>query len=195
MTELALIRHGPTDWNAEKRLQGRADRHLSAAGREVVAGWVLPPALAGYDWVASPLCRARETAEMLGLTVTIEPAIIEMDWGAWEGATLDELRRRYGAEYDRRTAKGLDFRPHGGESPRAVRARVGVWMKAIAAGGRATGAVTHQGVIRAALSLATGWEMLGKPPERMDWAAAHLFEIAEGGAVTVQQMNISLEKS
>jgi len=45
MISVAVIRHGPTDWNEQKRIQGRADRNLSAAGRERVAGWTVPAEL------------------------------------------------------------------------------------------------------------------------------------------------------
>ena len=62
MTLVALIRHGPTEWNEERRLQGRADRPLSAAGRARVAGWRVPGEYRDFEWVASPLKRARQTA-------------------------------------------------------------------------------------------------------------------------------------
>ena len=98
-----------------------------------------------------------------------------------------------GERFRNRTARGIDMRPHGGESPRDVRSRVAEWVKRVAETGRPTGAVTHQGVIRAAISLATGWNMLHPPPEKMDWASVHLFEIADDGAVTIARLNISLE--
>lgn len=192
MIEIALIRHGPTEWNAEKRLQGRADKPLSAEGRAEVARWSLPERLRGFAWVSSPLSRARETARLLGLDATIEPSLIEMNWGRWEGRTREELIAVYGEEFTRRTERGIDLRPHDGESPREVRARVHGWMRAAAASGRPVGAVCHQGIIRAALSLATGWSMVGKPPVRFDWAAAHIFRAGDDGTVTLHEMNLSL---
>ena len=193
MTPIALIRHGPTGWNAERRLQGRADRPLSDEGRARVAGWRVPDAYLGFEWVASPLSRARETAEILGLPVArTEDAIVEMDWGDWEGHTRPELDARYGAEVARRTALGLDLRPHNGESPREVRDRFAAWARAVAGAGRPVGAVCHQGIIRAALSLATGWNMLGKPPVRMDWDSLHLFEADAAGHLAIAEMNIDL---
>ena len=59
---LAVIRHGPTDWNEQRRIQGHADRPLSQAGRATVSGWTLPAEIAAFDWYVSPLTRARETA-------------------------------------------------------------------------------------------------------------------------------------
>ncbi len=195
MISVAVIRHGPTDWNEQKRIQGRADRTLSPAGRERVAGWTLPGELGHFDWVASPLVRAVETAELLGLTCRSEPLLVEMDWGAWEGKTRDELIENYGDEFENRTAKGLDLRPHGGESPREVRERVRRWLGGVVERGRPAGAVCHQGVIRALMSLATGWNMIAKPPHRLDWAAAHLFAAHEDGRVEIDRLNVSLERS
>lgn len=195
MTPLALVRHGPTGWNQEKRLQGRADRPLSPEGEEKVAGWSVPAEFRDYKWFVSPLTRARQTAAALELTPETEHAIIEMDWGAWEGQTIDELRAIYGDEIRRRTEMGLDLRPHDGESPRDVRDRVGKWAAGIGKAGQPTGAVAHQGIIRALLSLATGWEMVGKPPHKMDWTSLHLFEVAPDGVVGVSRLNISLENN
>ncbi len=193
MIPIALIRHGPTDWNAQHRLQGRADRPLSDEGRAAVAGWALPEAYRDFDWVASPLLRARETASILGLGVSrIEPAVIEMDWGDWEGRTHPELHEIYGEEVERRAALGLDLRPHNGESPRDVRERVAAWAQGIAETGRPTGAVCHQGIIRAALSLATGWSMVGTPPANMDWSSLHVFNAWESGRFEISELNISL---
>ncbi|MGB0630274.1 MAG: histidine phosphatase family protein [Alphaproteobacteria bacterium] len=193
MTQIALIRHGPTDWNAEHRLQGRTDRPLSDEGRAEVSGWRVPGAYREFEWVSSPLSRAQQTAEILSLEIArLEPAIIEMDWGAWEGHTRTELDEKYGEEVSIRAAKGLDLRPHDGESPRDVRERVAAWARDIAVTGQPTGAVCHQGIIRAALSLATGWSMVGKPPEKMDWASVHIFEADPDGRFEISALNVTL---
>ena len=111
MTPIALIRHGPTDWNAEHRLQGQTDRPLSDEGRETVSGWTVPDAYQAFEWVSSPLSRATETARILSLDVLRhEPAIIEMNWGAWEGHTRTELDEIYGDEVSKRAAMGLEDR-------------------------------------------------------------------------------------
>ena len=193
MTQIALIRHGPTDWNAEHRLQGRTDRPLSDEGRAKVSEWHVPDTYREFEWVSSPLNRAQQTAEILSLEIVrLEPAIIEMDWGAWEGHTRTELDEIYGEEVSIRAAEGLDLRPHDGESPRDVRDRVASWARDVAATGQPTGAVCHQGIIRAALSLATGWSMVGKPPEKMDWASAHICEADADGGFEVAALNVSL---
>ena len=193
MTRLALIRHAPTAYNEEGRMQGLCDMPLSAAGRAAAALWRAPPELAGAAWVSSPLRRARETAALLGVpNVPVEPRLAEMDWGRWEGRRLDALRAELGAAMAQNEARGLDFRPDGGESPRDVQARVAPWLEAVAAGGRATAAVTHKGVIRAIFALATGWDMTGAQPARLEGAAAHLFAVAGGRAPTVERLNLPL---
>jgi probable phosphoglycerate mutase len=62
----------------------------------------------------------------------------------------------------------------------------------IAAAGRPTAAITHKGVIRAVLALATGWDMLGKPPHRLSWSAAHLFRLDRAGRPRVERLNLAL---
>ena len=196
MTRLALIRHGPTRYNETGRMQGRVDEPLSDAGRAAVRGWRLPPELSHADWVSSPLSRARETANLLGgPDPLIEPRIIEMDWGRWEGRRLDDLRDELGEAMAENEARGLDFRPPGGESPRDVQARVAPWLAALGRRGRPILALTHKGVIRAIFALALDWDMTGKPPVKLRQAAAHLFAVAPEGLVTVERLNLPLDGS
>jgi broad specificity phosphatase PhoE len=91
-------------------------------------------------------------------------------------------------------AAGLDLRPPGGESPREVQARVRPLLAEIAQSGRPTAAVTHKGVIRAVLALATGWDMRDKPPHRLDWSAAHLFRLDASGKPRIARLNVALER-
>jgi len=189
-TLVALIRHMPTAWNGERRLQGQRDTPLDP---DALPNWKLPPELAGFRCLSSPLRRAVTTAERLGLDPRIEPRLGEMAWGEWEGRTLAELRAEFGTEMAALEARGLDFRPPGGESPRDVQVRVAPLLAELAAAGAPTVAVTHKGVIRAVLALATGWGMLGKPPYRLSWSAAHLFRLDRHGQPTVDRLNLPLD--
>jgi probable phosphoglycerate mutase len=193
MTGLATIRHGPTPWNAEGRIQGRTDVALGETGRAAVAGWRVPPEVAGWAWVASPLRRCVETARLLGAEPALEPVLVEMHWGAWEGRKLAELRDRLGPAMVENERRGLDFRPDGGECPRDVQDRIRPWLGAVAAAGEDTVAVTHKGVIRALLGLATGWDMTADEPERLLNAACHLFELDADGRPRVRRLNLPLE--
>lgn len=191
MTLLALIRHAPTAWSATGRLQGRADVPLDPS---TLPDWRLPVALDGFRVVTSPLVRAVDTARVLGVDAEIEPLLTEMDWGAWEGETVAGLRERLGAAMTGAEAEGLDFRPPGGESPRDVQARLAPLLHYLAERGEPTAAITHKGVIRAVFAEATGWDMLGKPPGRLSWDAAHLFRLDREGKPTVERLNIPLAR-
>lgn len=162
---VCLIRHASTSWNESGRIQGRTDVPLSPAGRAQAARWRLPEGWAGAACVASPLARARETAAILGFpAATTDPRLAEMSWGAFEGRTLAELRADLGPKMMELEARGLDFRPPGGESPRMVTERLAACLRALAAAPEDRVLVAHKGVLRAALVLALGWDMRGKPP-------------------------------
>lgn len=189
MTPLLMIRHGPTSWNQEKRLQGRTDLPLSEGGRRAVGRWTLPEEFSGFRWLSSPLIRAVETARLLGNEPVLEPRLVEMSWGEWEGRSFPDLRHELGDEFTAQQARGLDFRPTGGESPRDVRERLLPWLQTLTT---PTIAVCHKGLIQAIYSLATGWDMIAKPAERPRDNTAHLFHV-EAGAPLVERMNIPLE--
>lgn len=192
MTMLALLRHAPTEWNRDRRLQGRADIPLSAEARTQYARQRLPRDLGGFAVRCSPLRRAVETAALLGLAATPDPRLIEMDWGGYEGRTLAALRAQYGAALAANEARGLDFRPPGGESPRDVLARVEPLLAEIAAAGTPTLCITHRGVIRAIHARARGWDMIGKPPDRLASESMHLFALDGAGVPVVAELNRAL---
>lgn len=97
-----LIRHGQTEFNAARRLQGRMDSPLTGLGVEQarrmgrrLLGFVDEPS--SWSVVASPLGRARRTAEIvceelgLGCAVELDERLAEVDVGAWEGLGLEEI--------------------------------------------------------------------------------------------------------
>jgi len=95
VTELLLVRHGETDWNADGRLQGQTDRPLNDFGRRQAQRLAGDLADEQLDAIyASDLVRARETAEIvggrLGLPVVLDADLREKDWGTWEGLTAVE---------------------------------------------------------------------------------------------------------
>ncbi|MDP2376877.1 histidine phosphatase family protein [Reyranella sp.] len=191
----AILRHAPTAWNEAGRLQGQTDTCLSPAGEAAARGWRLPAPADGWKRVSSPLQRARRTAELLGPSapVGVESALREMSFGVWEGHTLAGLRAAGGAAFAAAEAAGLDFQPPGGESPRTVMTRIGRWTADLARTGAPVVAVSHKAAIRALLALATGWNMLGRPPHRLDWRSLHFFVAHDDGRVTVERLNVSLE--
>ena len=193
MTLAAFIRHGPTEWNETGIVQGRSDIPLSETGRREVAGWRVPDALAGFDWVSSPLSRAAETATILyGETVPTDARLVEMDWAVWEGRTLPDLRAELGDLLAAWEAEGLDFRAPGGESPREVQVRLKAYLAERAAAGRNTVSVCHKGVIRAVYALAEDWDMTDKPPQKLKDGCAQIFRIGAGGHPTVHALDLPL---
>ena len=121
-----------------------------------------------------------------------DPLLMEMDWGDWRGETLPDLRARLGEEIAQNEARGWDFRPPGGESPRDLGKRFQQFAVKVAERGKPTVAVTHRGVIRAAMAFATGWDFLGKPPFKMERAAVQLFWLAEDGSLELRAANVPL---
>ncbi|HSO17270.1 MAG TPA: histidine phosphatase family protein [Arthrobacter sp.] len=154
VTTFALIRHGQTDWNAQRRLQGSTDIPLNDVGRDQARDAV--EALAGYDWdaiVSSPLSRAAETADLiaagLGLTAARRvPGLTERSFGPAEGL-------QDGPELDAlRTPGGF----HGAEGEDEAADRGLAALEALAEefrGGRVL-VVTHGSLLRVSLSRAVG---------------------------------------
>ena len=191
MIPLLLLRHGKTSWNIQKKLQGRTDIPLCEEGIETLKRNSIPAEFRSYQWFSSPLTRARQTAELLGgENVQISPSLIEMNFGSWEGHSLQELHLQNGDEMRENEARGLDMLPPGGESPRDVQQRLLPFLKNL------TGpsiAVTHKGVIRAFKSLAYNWDMTDKLPIEFRWGAAHLFLIDAHGMPHPERINIELD--
>ena len=187
---LCMIRHGPTDWTADKRLQGRTDIPLSEAGTAMVKTWQVPTDIRSRRWVCSPLVRTQQTAELLsGDMVEIEPRIIEMNYGEWEGQRLPDLREALGQEMAENEARGLDFQPPGGESPRDVQQRLLPWLHDLGSGRRAVTVVAHHGIIRALYSLATGWDLVARLPKKFRFGEMHHFWVDQHGSVSVDRLN------
>ncbi len=193
MTRLVMIRHATTEWNEKRRLQGRVDIALSAKGRAEAAEWRLPKEFANGFWTSSPLLRAVQTARALGAWhLTCEPRLVEMDWGEWEGRTIEEMRLNDPVDKHEVEPRGLDFSAPGGESPRQIQERLSPWLKEVAAQEREVVAVCHKGVVRALFALAVGWDMLGRPPVKLDWTAAQLFELDGDGVPRLVKSNVPL---
>jgi len=163
---LYFVRHGETDWNREKRLQGQHDIPLNPLGRTQAqrCGVLLRDLLAqggrsisDYDYVSSPLGRARETMELMRGVMGLEPSVyrtdarlMEMSFGRWEGFTYSDLRAREAEALAARDRDKWGFVLPGGESYAQLEARVQVWYEGMT---RETVAAAHGGVCRALITL------------------------------------------
>ena len=194
MINVYFIRHGQTQWNSEKKLQGRTDIPLNAQGREQISAYRLNEQLLAASWFSSPLQRAQQTAAILGVTASIENAIVEMDWGTWEGQKLKEIQAADPDEFSRLEALGIDLMPPEAESPRIVGARVSNWVSQLSKRQEQStniGCVSHKGVIRAIYALAANWDMKNKAEHKMDFHCAQHF-CFEDGIWSIGELNIAL---
>jgi len=168
--ELYFVRHGETDWNAEGRYQGSKDIPLNARGRAqaTLNGNLLQSLLAranrtptDFTWYVSPLGRTRETMNLIRSAigeplpdVTIDPRLVEVSFGIYEGHLHSELASGAMAIAGERDAAFWDFRPPQGESYADVAERV------IDFGASLTGPsviVSHGGILRVLRHLIEGF--------------------------------------
>lgn len=131
MTELWLVRHGQTDWNLGGRWQGQSPHApgLNDTGRRQALA--LREKLKGMRFAAiyaSDLPRSFQTAELLaetlGMTVTPEPRLREINLGDWEGLLAGEIEARFPREIEERRRDPFHARAPNGESPCDVAERV-----------------------------------------------------------------------
>lgn len=153
-----LARHGETTWNKERRFQGQLDVGLNERGREQARR--LAELAAGHGFVAlyaSPLSRARETAEIVGERIGLEPRLDdrlkESDVGRWAGRSKDDIAREEPEAWAAFQAAGEDFRFPGGESLAEQQERVIAALVDITQRRELPALVVcHRGVIRCALA-------------------------------------------
>ena len=136
-TNFFFIRHGQTDWNQERRIQGQTDIALNSEGLDQAerlchfirkAGDELSPITHCSVLYSSPLGRAVQTADPLAafLNKPIKPldALQERHFGTIQGMTYPELESRMPLESQKINQRDPEFRPHTGESLLDLRARV-----------------------------------------------------------------------
>ncbi len=167
---LVVVRHGETSYNAENRLQGQRDIPLNARGRDQASaigrtlslrlGAEIDRLEAAGGFVASPLKRARETMELLRAAMDLpperyrlDPALVELTFGAWEGLTWPEVKARDPRGVKARRADKWDFAPPGGESYAMLTERLRPWLASLSADAFV---VSHGGVARAFMTMLAG---------------------------------------
>ncbi len=167
---LIFLRHGETAYNAEHRLQGQRDIPLNQRGRDQAraVGKALRGRIdaeierleAARAFVASPLVRARETMEIaraaMGLppaSYSLDAALKELSFGAWEGLAWPEIEARDPKGVRTRRTNKWIFVPPRGESYAMLADRLRPWL------GGLTGdafVVSHGGVARVLMHLIAG---------------------------------------
>lgn len=152
MRRLVLIRHART--SAVRRAAFPADEPLDERG--LADAGALAGRFSGELW-CSPTRRARQTCAAVapGVAATEDERLAECDFGAWAGRTLAELHDADPAGVAR-WMTDPDAAPHGGESLRRFHARVGDWLADQARRDGPAVAITHGGVVKAAVVVALG---------------------------------------
>ncbi|MFG2235157.1 bifunctional RNase H/acid phosphatase [Streptomyces sp. NPDC048723] len=196
---LVLLRHGETALTPQKRFSGSggSDPELSPAGRRQAAAVAEALAARGtiQTVISSPLRRCRETAQAvadrLGLTVTVEEGLREVDFGAWEGLTFAEVQQRFPADLQAWLDSPKAAPTGGGESFMSATRRISATRDRLlsAHAGRTVLLVTHVTPVKILVRLA-----LGAPPEalfRMELSAASLSAVAyyADGNASVRLLN------
>ncbi|MCB1382511.1 MAG: histidine phosphatase family protein [Notoacmeibacter sp.] len=163
-------RHGQTDWNVEKRLQGQMETDINPLGQAQADGngRRLAQAIKGdpasYRYVASPMRRTRETMERIRRNMGLDPLVYETDrllmelsFGDWEGHTFAELDALKPGTSHLRDSGKWNFCPpgEGAESYAMLAARVARWLEGLE---RPTVCVTHGGIIRSLFHLVEGMD-------------------------------------
>jgi probable phosphoglycerate mutase len=150
-----FVRHGETDWNVQGLIQGWTDTPLNEKGhrqaRAVAQALMeVPDFSPEFNFVVSPLQRARQTmgyiAEALSLEpqqIAIEPAVQELGFGVWEGKPFWELKAS--PVYPPHPEDRYHWRPDGGESYADGQARIDTWLDTL---DRPTVVVAHGAIGR-----------------------------------------------
>jgi broad specificity phosphatase PhoE len=137
---LYFVRHGETDWNAERRYQGQRDIPLNDRGRTQArrngrALAAIKSELATARFVSSPLGRTRETMDILRAEMGLAPGgyslddrLKELSYGSWEGQLQDELPLSDPEGWAARNRDPFRWRPQGGESYADLLQRCAHWL-------------------------------------------------------------------
>ncbi len=187
-TRFLIMRHAPTAWNQERRIQGQYDTPLSPQGLDLARHWA--QALLEHDFqavLASDLRRAQETVEAVvndkELPSMADPRLREQNWGNWTGMLLSEVTAK--EEFRIQAERGWEFRPPGGENRREVLQRT---LDALADAdhrwpGHTVLVVAHQGVIKCLLYHAQSHPMLPGNPLLDKGYSLHLLELEDQGLI------------
>ena len=168
-TLFCLVRHGETDWNVERRIQGQLDIDLNAAGE--AQALALRPGLSGQDFTAaysSDLRRAWRTAELATAGLDLPPlqpllALRERHFGVFQGLTSAEALARHPYVHHHHSGRSLEYDYETGETLRAFAARVqdGLGGLAVRHPGARLLVFTHGGGLDIVYRAATGRDLRG----------------------------------
>ncbi|MFO1161925.1 MAG: histidine phosphatase family protein [Reyranellaceae bacterium] len=153
---LYMLRHGETAWNTERRMQGLRDSDLTERGRlqAQAMGRALKRELDATEgptiFLRSPLGRARETAEIIGGEIGLDPALwrddprlVELGYGDWEGLSWKEIEVTHPTALADWRADPHGYCPPGGETHTELRTRSAAMLTEVASSNLRTVIVGH----------------------------------------------------
>lgn len=162
-------------------MQGRTDIALDSEALAELEAQQLPVDWQSADLFSSPLSRARQTARAIAdRDPHIAQALMEMDWGTFEGKISAELRADPSSGFRDIEDWGWDYCPHGGETPAELWARLDPWLAQLR---RDTVAVCHIGTMRVLLAKAHGWNFDGPAPFQIKRNRLYTFDMRSDGVL------------
>ncbi len=207
-TRFGLIRHVETEWNQQKRIQGRHDSPITAEGEHQAGQWGQVLAQERWDRIlVSDTGRALKTAALINARLQIpvvqDSRLREQDWGKWTGKRRSVIRKKFPGHLAEQEKKGWEFRPPGGEnrnmvfdrSQRALAEAAEKWP------GEKILVITHEGVIKCLIYRYCGRKFL--PMEAPLLHALHLhrlihdlrgFQVEAVNAVSISNKYSNKEK-
>jgi broad specificity phosphatase PhoE len=198
ITRFALLRHGKTEWNQMKRIQGQIDSPLTSEGRAEAGRWGL--ILKNIRWdriLTSDLGRAMATATLINQTLEVplveDSRLREQDWGRWTGKTIVQLKEKDGRCLEEQVNAGWRFCPPGGEDRNTVleRGREAIRSAAQIWTGETILVVTHEGVIKCLLYHLTARKFLPSEPSLIRENTVHWLSYDEKG-LKIDKINVQL---
>lgn len=195
MIRVGLIRHAMTQWNFEKKIQGREDIDLNMEGIKQAAVWGNVLSSEKFDLIlSSTMIRAQHTAQIISdkikVAVECDIDLREQDFGEWEGEKIKDIRKHNPGQVEAQESRGWQFCPPGGES------RINVLNRTFGALENAAQKfdnkyiliVTHNSVIKTLIYRVLGRKFIpGEPALLKDY---HLHTLAFDKTLEIERLNI-----
>ncbi len=202
ITRFGLLRHGKTEWNQTKRIQGQKDSPLTPEARHKADQW--GNVLIGVGWdriISSDLGRAVETATLINQSLRVpmvqDSRLKEQDWGRWTGKTLTQLKEKEKQRLTEQVNAGWNFCPPGGEDRCSVleRSQAALLFAGTNWAGETILVVTHEGVIKSLIYHLSGRKFLPSEPPLIRGNHIHWLSYDNAGIGIIKINALDLSKN